>query len=857
MQSIRPPAPQYVTQKTIRVMCRIGCRLTMTVYWLITVILSAGCGDNAATTTASVPVADSTIAPGTDSTSGPKTSDTGLDASVDIGFTIPEHEFGEGVERPRLPKTAASGPLKAGASMVWTDGPIGVSMAGFSEREGLETPWSGVLKGSQGFYGRSNIKALAFEVNGERLVFLKSPFMCSESYLTYATQRILRDEFDTNLDGRIISVAGHSHHNTARFWPVPAELAVVGGDSFDPEVADRLGRLLAYAVKRALDDLGPAEWAFRVIDDWDPVDAVYRDRRPVNDPLYGKDPRVSLLGVRRPNGIPMAYMVNFPIHGTVLGRSNDMLTEDAPGYVERKIEELFFATYGEPIFGMHMQSAGGDAEPAGDALNHPGLARLERLGLAAAKPIVNAWATLQWRDTADLAVRSRLLELRHDRIYTGNDLADEFSGTNGPYTWGGWQCEGKETAPGESMEGDLKQCVDVAGLLQLFNIGVPYSEAHQVYLSAAQLSDVVFLSMPGEPTWSLVKYAREQIAKREWNGQKTTGMVLGYSQDYLLYLTAPDDWFLGDYESEMSFWGPAGGRWMVDRNLELIDDILDGYAAPTFYEETPYLTPPATFTARAVEVSLTAGQLHQAPDDSYARNETVTVRFGGGDPNLGSPDVVLEHKQGDEFTPVPAPNGWANASYGNQHYTFISIYEPTPPPTRDVAEFRDHDWAIHWQVPSTLPQGTYRFQIAGTAHTEPGQELPYAIVSPAFTVAPAANTGVYVNANALPNALYVAMTVPGGAEVPSGQGSWPIGRYRLIDPAVEHTETQRVPAALRVTLRQGDAIVYGPTVLPWDANERRVSVPVGNLSLVGEYTVEVQLGADPLTALSTTATFTP
>jgi hypothetical protein len=815
-----------------------------------------GCSDEASEASAqnTEPEQDITVSDDTHSDAAAASDDT--TTTTDLGFVIPEHEFGEGVERPRLKKDAASGPLKAGASMVWANGPIGVSMAGYSEREGLETAWSGLLKGSQGFYGRTNIKALALEVDGERLVFIKSPFMCSESYLTYATQRVLREEYGTNLDGRVISVAGHSHHNTARFWPVPPELAVVGGDSFDAEVADRLGRRLAYAVKLALDDLGPAEWGFTVIDDWDPDDKVYRDRRPVNDASYGKDPRVSLLGVRRPDGTPMTYMVNFPIHGTVLARENDLLTEDAPGYVERKIEERFFATYGQPVFGMHMQSAGGDAEPAGDSLNHPELARLERLGETAAAPIVDAWKTLTWRNTADLAVRSRLLELRHDRIYTGSELEDEFSGTNGPFTWGGWQCSGKDTEPGQSMKGDIKQCVDVGSLLQLFNIEVPYSEAHQVFLSAAQLSEVMFLTMPGEPTWSLVKYAREQIAQRQWNGQNTTGVVLGYSQDYLLYLTAPDDWFLGDYESEMSFWGPEGGRWMVDRNLELIDDILAGYAAPTFYEETPYLTPQATFEARAIEVSLTAGQLHQAPDPSYARNETVTLRFGGGDPSIGSPAVVLEREDDSGFTPVPSPNGWKEVPYGNHHYAFISLYEPTPPPSRDIAEVRDHDWVVHWQVPATLPQGTYRFQITGIAHSQPDTPAPYEITTPSFTVTPAAGTQLLINTDDLPAALRVAMTVPGVDQIASEKGSWPTAHYRLIDPTVAHTDTQHVPASLRVTISQADNVVWGPEVAEWDSNLRSAVIVLETVPLSGEYAVEVQLEGEPISAQATIATFT-
>ena len=91
----------------------------------------------------------------------------------------PGHVFGQGIERPRIAKEAASGPLRAGVAVAWSDGPVGVSMAGYGGRSGLKTPWSDVLKGSRGFLGRSNLKVLVLEVDGERLAFIKSPFMSS------------------------------------------------------------------------------------------------------------------------------------------------------------------------------------------------------------------------------------------------------------------------------------------------------------------------------------------------------------------------------------------------------------------------------------------------------------------------------------------------------------------------------------------------------------------------------------------------------------------------------------------------------------------------------------------------------
>ncbi|MFY0531412.1 hypothetical protein [Nannocystis pusilla] len=55
------------------------------------------------------------------------------------------------------------------------------------------------------------------------------------------------------------------------------------------------------------------------------------------------------------------------MHGTVFDSPNELFTEDAPGGLEMKFEEAFFAAKGQPIFGMFAQSGGGDASPRATA----------------------------------------------------------------------------------------------------------------------------------------------------------------------------------------------------------------------------------------------------------------------------------------------------------------------------------------------------------------------------------------------------------------------------------------------------------------------------------------------------------
>ncbi|HEY0139149.1 MAG TPA: hypothetical protein VGB85_33910, partial [Nannocystis sp.] len=364
----------------------------------------------------------------------------------------------------------ASGPLQAGAAVGHITGPVGASMAGFGGRTKVnDTAWNDVLNGASGFYGYGAAKAIALEVEGERLVLLKMPTMSSEASLTEGTLAKLKDLHGIDLTGRLITGATHSHHNIARYWRLPPALGAVGADSPDEEIIDRVSTQLASVVKAAIDDLGPAQWGTGFADDWDADDLVYRDRRNENDPTYGKDPRLTILAVRRPDGAPMAAVLNFGMHGTVFDSDNELFTEDAPGGLEMKFEEHFFASTGKPIFGMFIQSGGGDASPAGDRLGHPGPARVELLGHDAAPKILAVYDAIEWKDSVTLGVRSRRIDLTYDAI--GYDEVPEFeNAADYPYTWGGWRCNegaGDEANPATSLEGQPKQCTDLATLLML------------------------------------------------------------------------------------------------------------------------------------------------------------------------------------------------------------------------------------------------------------------------------------------------------------------------------------------------------------------------------------------------------
>ncbi|MDC0720196.1 hypothetical protein [Nannocystis bainbridge] len=742
----------------------------------------AGCPGSAAETSATDASSTSDATAATGSSTDVTPTSSGAPPTTSSGTTASTTE-----EIDPLPQ----GPIQAGVAVGYLTGPVGASMAGYGGRTVTNnTPWNHLLNGASGFYGLGTIKAMVIEVGGERLVVMKMPTMSSEHSLTEGAIEKLKADHGIDITGRLITAATHSHHNLARYWRLPAPLGFVGGDSPDEELIDRMTTAMADVIAAAVADLAPAQWGATWLDDWDPDDAVYRDRRGENDPTYGKDARLTLLAVRRPDGTPMATVINFGMHGTVFDSPNELFTEDAAGGLEMKFEEAFFAAKGQPIFGMFAQSGGGDASPAGDGLGHPEPARIERIGHAAAPRILALYDAIEWRDEATLGVRSRRIDLTYSGM--GYDDYPEFQNAQGgPYLWGAWQCKGAEADvddgnPATSLEGKPKNCMPMQGLLESLGETVPHGEVHQTYLTVARLDDFYMLTLPGEPTASVIQYARTAYEDRA-----VDGMVFGYSQDHLLYLTQPDDWLQGGYESEMSLWGPLLAKYLVDGQMTEVEALIAGDGSPVWSEQSPSLSVGKSFEPRALEAGVDAPGLTAEPPPTIWRGETLRAAWNGGEPGLGEPRVTVQVDDGGGFVDVASPSGWAGAALDNSRYHMLTHYAPDPKPNGKLLAERQQKWFVDWQVPADLPAGTYRLRIDGRAFDGQATE-DYALTTAPFEVAFAPEHAL--SAVLAGGQLTLDVTRPPPAYVMDDK--WPVGGFRLLDPEV----AADAPVHLRVPL---------------------------------------------------------
>ncbi len=681
-------------------------------------------------------------------------------------------------------RAAASGALRVGVASLPLDAPVGISMGGYGGRSGPSTSsWNNLFFASTGSHGSLLLKAIAFEVGGERMAIVKLPLPFSEDTLTHEMAAQLRAR-GLDMDGRVITAATHTHHGPARFWRLPGPLGIAGIDTPDAQAIRIMAGKMADVVALAIADLDLAEWGYVTTEDWDPDDHVYRDRRNNNDDRWGKDPRLTVLGVRRLDGTPIVAMANFAMHGTILGADNALLSEDAAGGFEEGLEAALFKRFGHPVVGMFTQAAGGDAAPGGDWLGHTGEQRMWMIGHAAPSAVLAAWDRITWQRDTELAVRSRMIGAYHGWIYGDSHEFDNPDGK--PIRYGTVTCT-IDPAEGISQEGQPKECGELEELFPLFGESLPDPELNQLYMTVARLGPLYLMSIPGEPTYSLVQYARETFAANHADAGAADLLVIGYSQDHMLYFTHPDDWYLGEYEAEFSVWGPWAGKWLVDRQLALVAAMRAGNNGPTYYEEIADFSKPLSTADRANEPSIGAGTIAVEPPATIERLDVLEVVVSGGDPVYGLPRFELQRADGSPITNV------SGGVSDNTRLDSITRYDPIPAPSKERIP-RDHRWMWRWQVPPDLPTGGYRVVASGRAFD--GGDRDWSATSRTFVVL--GDDAATLSAAPIEGGWRLRWTAPAEPLVKSEGNREPLRGWQVFDPTVGPGERITVKAPLTV-----------------------------------------------------------
>lgn len=321
----------------------------------------------------------------------------------------------------------------------------------------------------------------------------------------------------------IVFGASHTHSgpggvSESFLWQVAPAV-----DLLVPELQQTMARSLATAMVTAYKSLKPAKMNIGIAQ----LLGVTVNRRARISPYVNVnsiDPNLGVIRIDDINGAPMLTLWNFAIHGVCYGPGNMFSSADIMG----KANELIESQVGG--VSMFINADAGDIDPAGascsGAPNFAGAAKIAQAVIAQRNALVASTAV-------QLASFSHYVEFGHAIL---NVTLARF----GNCTSGG--------------------PLDICTLCRLVGcslnppLGSAWLENTPRFTALKFViggTSTVLVTMPGEPLLELGWWVRNDTLDAGY--QQT--LVAGYSNSHMGYFAPPNEYVVGGYESQLTFWG--------------------------------------------------------------------------------------------------------------------------------------------------------------------------------------------------------------------------------------------------------------------------------------------------------------
>ncbi len=364
----------------------------------------------------------------------------------------------------------------------------------------------------------------------------------------------------------------------------------------DEALIEITARHVIGAIRTAASRLRPA----RVYLGHGRVEGVAQNRRFPDGPT---DPTLHALRVDGDDGEPIAALVRFTCHPTVMNFDNLQITADYPGQVYRIVKSVLGP--GTPV--LFANGACGDINPARVAAIFPEVERIGTIVGAEAVRVLTSVSTagsfvaadnLLWSER--IGIENRVgYRIDQPRLRAGRQMVSlalrSFDGeaeiqariARGRERLAGLGLSDEQLRrirQGQVAAGEISPAIlaerrataarlsyDSASLAALRRYQYVQKawpgDRWQVEIQALSLTPgVVLVGVPGE----LMVELGDQI--REGSGLPDC-LVCGYANDYVGYIVTPDSVAEGGYESGMTIFAPEAGRELADAAARLASDV--------------------------------------------------------------------------------------------------------------------------------------------------------------------------------------------------------------------------------------------------------------------------------------------
>lgn len=373
-------------------------------------------------------------------------------------------------------------------------------------------------------------------------------------------------------ESTVLLVSTHTHSGVGAFMRAPlARLA--GMDNYRPEVEARIAGACVRAVREAHARARPAALGVgRARDAGPDGKPVIAQNRMDGAPPERIDPEVLLLRVDdAETGAPIAVVVNYAVHGTVLGQKNLLYSGDVAHGIE---EVLSRRLGGAPV--LFVNGAEGDIAPARPP-GTGGFRRVEALGELMADLVVPALDSIRTSPRVQVSSMTAALEMGHAHAVLSparERFVEQYRDVGSllleplvlPFDLVLWALGLTNARLRLTWSLAPGLVVDLDGLVDRTETRVGGLRL------VTEHDDVALLCVPGEATHDVGLALKTMGHAR---GASAT-FVLGLALDHVGYIASEEVYAAGGYEARFTLFGPHTARHV----REALDRVLGGLGYP-------------------------------------------------------------------------------------------------------------------------------------------------------------------------------------------------------------------------------------------------------------------------------------
>lgn len=392
----------------------------------------------------------------------------------------------------------AQGNLLAGAGKADITPPVGTPLAGYGARAG---------KPSTGVHDPTEARALIIDNGVEKIAFVSVDHLGYDHAMVERVRSIASAATKINPD-RIFVMSSHTHAGGGAYLEIFPILA----GRYDSKIRAFYEERAAEAIQRANRDLKPARIAIgageaRGI-------SRFRSKWPPDGPV---DPEVGVIRVdSAATGKPIAVLMNFAAHPTVLGARNFEFSADFVGFARSALEKML----GGEAMAIFANGAQGTIAPHALQGNTE-WERAENVGTILAAEVFKVTLMIKPQEAVEIKLARATFDIK-------------------PQPPSG------------------------------FPAGVPFPPLYTTEVNAISFDNrVAFVTIPGELSSILNLQIKER--GRLLGFEKT--FLLGLTNDALGYIITEDEYRHKTYESTISLFGPNFGSFITNEAFTALEKL--------------------------------------------------------------------------------------------------------------------------------------------------------------------------------------------------------------------------------------------------------------------------------------------